>query len=333
MNTTSTPPVAGTSAGGGTTRTLERDVKVGATVIVALLLMGLVWQIAWDVTAHLVVTYSEKLIALRLPFFLIGTVLIGAGAASFIAKLLGKSFRNVIFDKRNLRIAQWVVLTFAGWEAIYAYMHSGLVPPETMEAVKPYSMSIALGIIALILYGIRKGYSGGEGNTVTASSASAHSTHSGGRKRFSLAAAVWTSVGLALFGLLILKAWHEFEFGLSNAPERMAARGYVPRESVAAAAPALPEVHTITAPPLGADGMNWGESVIRESDYHHLYFNIPDDAEPFVVKRADGAVTNFSAATRAKKIEFGSRTNAITVKWWQSKRKLTPQEIAALEEK
>lgn len=336
MSTIPTPPAAGTNTGGGTTRTLERDVKVGATVIVVLLLMGLAWQIAGDVTAHLAVTYSGKLLALRLPLFLASIGLIGAGAASFIANLLGKSFRNVIFDKRNLKVAQWVIIAFAGWEAVYAYAHSELVTEEFRKSVKPYSVSIALGVIALILYAVRKGYSKSEGNVATADSASEYGARGRG-KRFPLGAAVWAIVGLVLAALIVVKLLQEIDYGLSNAPERMAARGYVPRESVAAAlaaiAPALPEVHTITAPPLGADGKtNWSEVIKRLPD-HYTYFSEPKGMDAYLVQNAGGVVTNYSAEVKANEYKFGSLANAVTIKWWQSKRKLTPQEIAVLEEK
>jgi len=168
---------------------------------------------------------------------------------------------------------------------------------------------------------------------------SSYESRGEGKRGFSLGAAIWVLIGVALLALLCLKVWHEFEFGFSNAPERFAERGYVPREQVAAAlaaaAPALPEVHTVIAPPLASDGKtNWSESVLRASGAHHLYFNIPDDAEPLIRKRANGIITNFAAETRAQKVEFCSVTNApFQIKWWQSTKKLTPEEIRVLEER
>ncbi|MBI1975346.1 MAG: hypothetical protein HYS57_03230 [Parcubacteria group bacterium] len=123
---------------------------------------------------------------------------------------------------------------------------------------------------------------------------SSYESRGEGRKRFSLGGAVWILIGVALLALLCLKVWHEFEFGLSNAPERFALRGYVPREQVAAAlaaaVPALPEVHTIIAPPRASDGtINWSEPLIRKKSPHSiLSYTAGEEMDPWVEKMVDG---------------------------------------------
>ncbi len=135
-------------------------------------------------------------------------------------------------------------------------------------------------------------------------------------KRFSLAAAVWTLVGLSIAGFMIVKILQEIDYGLSNAPERMAERGYVPRESVAAAlaaaAPALPEVHIITAPPLSADGKtNWSEPLIRKKSPHSiLSFTAGEEMDPWVETMVDGkAGLKMSDHGTGIMVRFRSLTN------------------------
>jgi hypothetical protein len=127
-----------------------------------------------------------------------------------------------------------------------------------------------------------------------AGTTSSYQSRGEGKKRFSIAGAVWILIGVALLALLSLKVWHEFEFGLSNAPERFAERGYVPREQVSAAlaavAPALPEVHTIIAPPLGSDGnTNLSEPLVRTKSSHSiLSYTAGEEMDPWVEKMVDG---------------------------------------------
>jgi hypothetical protein len=87
-------------------------------------------------------------------------------------------------------------------------------------------------------------------------------------------------------------------------------------------------------PPLSPDGTtNWSEPVKRLSD-HYTYFSEPNGSAPWLEQKAGIVATNYSAEIKAVEYRFRSLTNvAITIKWWQSKRKLTPQEIAALENK
>lgn len=291
MNAAPIPPTAGTSGGSGATgtpRTLERDVKIGAVIIVSILLTTLLWRIAADLTS----VYGDTLKDLRFPLFLVGIILIWAGAASIIGKIIGQSFRNVVFDRRNLRVGQWVLVGTAVVMTANRFIHSPLVSGNVRAEIKAYAVPIALVFIALLLRILQKGFWSGNESRVT-------SGEGKGSRRFSLGAAVWTLVGLALAALLGLLAWHEFEFGLSNAPERMALRGYAPRESVAsalaAAAPALPEIHTVIAPPLGANGeTNWSVPLHAFVGYPYLASSVATAAESQMVrKRVDGIVYLF----------------------------------------
>lgn len=206
------------------------------------------------------------------------------------------------------------------------------------EATQTIFVWMAFVIIVILTYkvGVRFNIWGSVGvserkNEKTASYSSSEQKG----KRFSLGAAVGILAGLAflaLTALLALMAWHEFEFGLSNAPERFAARGYVPREQVAAAlaaaAPTLREVHTVTAPPLGEDGVtNWSETVIRDESLR-FYLFVPDALTNWVERRVDGVRMNFLAAVQGRRHEFRSLTNySITVKWFHSARRLAPEEL------
>lgn len=197
-----TPPL-GTGTGAGTPRTLERDIHVAATVIVGFLLTALAWQIAWDVTAHLAITYGGggRLLSLRTPLFLVGAVLIWAGVVSYGAQIVGKSFRNVVFDRRNLMLAQWVLVACAVWNAIHVTIKKHI--PEVIGGeIREYNLALALLIGAGILFALQRVY----GAQATGGGATAHpsagDTHAARGGEFVLyALLILAAVDLGFWGL------------------------------------------------------------------------------------------------------------------------------------
>lgn len=158
---TPTPTVTGTGTGvpaapTRTQRTLERDIRIAAVVFVGCILTVLAWKVAREVTGSLAAAWSDRLFSLREPLFLASVVLIWAGAASFVARILGTGFRNVIFDRRNLTVAQGALIILAVFDAMYTAR--GYIPEETRGELGKYGLAIALLIGVLLVSGLQRIY-------------------------------------------------------------------------------------------------------------------------------------------------------------------------------
>lgn len=330
MNPTAGTSAAGTPTGGGTPRTIERDVKIAATFLVAGLLTTLAWKLAWTVTAHLATTYSGKLLAIRAPLFLASIVLIWAGAASVIAYFRGTSFRNVVFDKRNAAMTQWALIGLALWEAGYTAMYTHA--PDVGKKMQPYSLAIALIIGAIGLYGLQRIYGPhGSKAVVGSSSLSRDMSHAGSLG--TAMKALFGLLGAAALVLVCIKLFTSFMRDLEASGNTMSTRYAhvaVPQSAVQTSTP--PQVQRVTAPQLAQDGTtNWSAAVHRRDD-RWFYLFVPDSLTNFVERRVDGVVTNLAASAMGRRNEFRSLTNeAIVVRWLESERQLSPEERARIE--
>ena len=138
------------------------------------------------------------------------------------------------------------------------------------------------------------------------------SEHRGGIGRWILMTAVIGFV-LLLSALVVIKILQNLEYGLSNAPERMALRGYVPAERLAAnvATPLLTSEPSIIIAPKSLPGVtNWGEPFMRRrGNSTHLHYTVQPELQEWVRVWKDGLETHFTNELAAFVIKFRSITN------------------------
>lgn len=126
-------------------KTLEQYIAVGAAIAVAMILTVFLRRMVWDITGELAAGYGgRRVLVLRTPLFLVGTLIVWASAISFAAKKLGKSFRNVIMDRRNLRAGQLVLIAWAILEALHITIWHNPSMAEVRQGITPYILPITL---------------------------------------------------------------------------------------------------------------------------------------------------------------------------------------------